>query len=603
MTYQSAFYPPGDDMKYTIIKRLNNIPLKQKILAIVLIGVSVVAAASFTAVHILSGSYNKLLYQTLSESMEYSSGEIVEYMQKMENLTTMFLAEEKVQTNLTAIKESSRDSSISMSSVQNMRSYIGEYYQSFSDGILKYISLYMNTSTVYTNIIAADKTPKEIQQEIIRQADIKDGAPCWVTGYMDEYGLFLARKIRQIETLRLDNLGTILLNIDMDALVSYSTKLEDQYGESGYVILDGEKILYHTDNLLQDPSEQIHLNKISKYGVLQLDGSNYFAVHGSIKEYGWDYYCLISYDGISSQLAGIKWICLLIIILDFLAVIFLSVRLVGRLMVHVSRLTHKMQLFAKDNTRVPEVGYDYSQRGDELGTLNRQFDEMSETIIRLIQENYINEILKKEAQLKALENQINPHFLYNTLDSIKWRARAAGERDISDMVEALATLLRTSLNNKDQDDFTVGKEMEIIHSYITIQKFRYEDRLDFENRICQAYYPVSIPKLVIQPLVENSIYYGLESNVEECYIILEVKEQDNILHFYVKNTGSEMEEDLLVRLKSHDITPHGHGIGLINIDKRVKMQYGDEYGLRLYNEEDYAVAELIIPKLQGDQGC
>ena len=92
-------------------------------------------------------------------------------------------------------------------------------------------------------------------------------------------------------------------------------------------------------------------------------------------------------------------------------------------------------------------------------------------------------------------------------------------------------------------------------------------------------------------------------DIEMQYIILEVKEQDNILHFYVKNTGSEMEEDLLVRLKSHDITPHGHGIGLINIDKRVKMQYGDEYGLRLYNEEDYAVAELIIPKLQGDQGC
>ena len=164
---------------------------------------------------------------------------------------------------------------------------------------------------------------------------------------------------------------------------------------------------------------------------------------------------------------------------------------------------------------------EFSTRGDELGTLNHQFDEMSETIIRLIQENYINEILKKEAQLKALENQINPHFLYNTLDSIKWRARAAGERDISDMVEALATLLRTSLNNKDQDlinyldYFTVEKEMKIILSYITIQKFRYEDRLDFENRICQAYYPVSIPKLVIQPLVENSIYYGLESNVEE----------------------------------------------------------------------------------------
>lgn len=587
-------------MQHNILKHLNNIPLKQKILAIVLIGVTIMAIVSFLVVHVLTNSYNRLLYQTLSESMAYSSGEIVEYMQKMENLTTMFLAEEKVQANLTSIRDSSRDSSISMSSVQNMRSYIGEYYQSFSDGILKYISLYMPSSVVYTNILAADKTPKEIQEKIIQLADEKDGAPCWVTDYMDEYGLFLARNIRQIETLRLDNLGTILLNVDMDALVSFSTKLEDEYGESGYIILDNDKVLYHTDNLLQDASEQALLNEIDRYGVLRLDNSSYFVVHGSIEEYGWDYYCLISYDGISSQLAGIKWFCLIIIILDFLVVTFLSVRLVGRLMVHVSRLTHKMQLFAKDNTKVPQVGYDYSERGDELGTLNRQFDEMSETIIRLIQENYINEILKKEAQIKALENQINPHFLYNTLDSIKWRARAAGETNISDMVEALAMLLRTSLNNKDQDHFTVGKEMEIIHSYITIQKFRYEDRLNFENRISQSYYSIAIPKLVIQPMVENSIYYGLESNVDGCYIILDAREEDHAVHFYVKNTGSEIEEDLLERLKANEIVPNGHGIGLINIDKRVKMQYGDGYGLSLYNEDDYAVAELVIPKLQGD---
>ena len=361
------------------------------------------------------------------------------------------------------------------------------------------------------------------------------------------------------------------------------------------MILDEDKIMYHTDNLTLENAELVRLEKTSSYQVLWLNGNSYFAVHGNIPDYGWDYYYLISYEGIAQQLAGIKWICFIIIILDLLVVIYLSVKLVGRLMVHVGRLTDKMQQFARDNTRVPEVDYDYSGRGDELGTLNRQFDQMSETIIHLIRENYVNEILKKEAQIKALENQINPHFLYNTLASIKWRAMASGERDISDMVEALGTLLRTSLSNKDENEFTVGKEMEAVHSYITIQKLRYEDRLIYENHINPVYYPLKIPKLVIQPMVENAIFYGLETNVEACYIVLEAETKGKVLHFYVKNTGSEMEDNLIAKLLQEEIKPHGNGVGLTNIDRRVKMQYGEEYGLRLYNEEDYAVAELAIP--------
>ncbi|KLU73489.1 MAG: hypothetical protein RHS_0893 [Robinsoniella sp. RHS] len=576
-------------------KKIDDMPLKQKIMAIVLIGVSVMAAVAYIVIQVLAGSYNKMLYQTLSESMSYSSGEITEYMKKMESLTSMFLGEEKVQNNLGTIKEDNLKMASSMSAVQNMRSYIGEYYQSFSDGILKYINLYLPSSVVYTNIIAADKTPKEIQEEILKQADEMGGAPCWVADYMDEYGLFLARNIRQIEGLQLDKLGTILLNVDMDKLIASSTKLEDNYGESAYVILDKDQILYHTDNLSLENAELVRLEKTNSYQVLWLNGNSYFAVHGNISEYGWDYYYLISYEGIAKQLAGIKWICFIIIVLDLLIVIYLSVRLVGKLMVHVGRLTDKMQQFARDNTRVPEVDYDYSSRGDELGTLNRQFDQMSETIIHLIRENYVNEILKKEAQIKALENQINPHFLYNTLASIKWRAMASGERDISDMVDALGTLLRTSLSNKDENDFTLGKELEAVHSYITIQKLRYEDRLKFENHIGQVYNQLRIPKLVIQPMVENAIFYGLETNVEACYIVLEAEIKGKVLHFYVKNTGSEMEENLLTKLIQEEIKPHGNGVGLMNIDRRVKMQYGEEYGLRMYNEEDYAVAELSIP--------
>ena len=127
------------------------------------------------------------------------------------------------------------------------------------------------------------------------------------------------------------------------------------------------------------------------------------------------------------------------------------------------------------------------------------------------------------------------------------------------MVEALGVLLRTSLR-KDEKYYTVGQELEIVSSYITIQKLRYEERLLFENEIGSQWNVYKIPKLVLQPLIENAIFYGLEMNVDECRILLAVEEKKGRLHFYVKNTGSEMEEDLLEKLKREEIKPHGHGV-------------------------------------------
>lgn len=145
--------------------------------------------------------------------------------------------------------------------------------------------------------------------------------------------------------------------------------------------------------------------------------------------------------------------------------------------------------------------------------------------------------------------------------------------------------------------------MEIVESYILIQKFRYEERLVFENEIDKSWYDFLMPKMVLQPLIENAIFYGLELNVDECRIILTGEEKDGCLHFYVKNTESEFEENILEKLENEEIRPHGNGVGLLNIDKRMKIQFGPEYGLRLYNEEEYAVAELVMPKarVQGEE--
>lgn len=576
-----------------MLKKIRNMPLKQKLIAIILMGVLIMTVMSYAVIQILSISYNKMVYQAMAETLSYSAKDITDYMNKMETLTEMFLADEQIQESMKELKDKEEDGELPYKVLSDLNLYLGNYYYNYNDGILESISLYTPVSMLKTNLIAVDRIPDEIRQKILEESKKKDGAVCWVDEYMDEYGLFLARDVRRIEGLELDTLGTILLNIDMDQLVSSSTKFEEEYGESEYLILSGEDILFHTENLPEEKIDTNALKKIDQYDIWDL-GTSYFITHGTIPEYDWDYYCFVSYEEVAKRIQGVRSTCLAIILFDLALVLCLTIPLIKRLIVHITGLKERMQQFAADNTKVPETEYDYTDREDEIGTLNRQFDEMSETIIELIQKNYVNELLKKEAQIKALENQINPHFLYNTLDSIKWRAKAIGEKDISDMVEALGVLLRTSLR-KDEKYYTVGQELEIVSSYITIQKLRYEERLLFENEIGSQWNVYKIPKLILQPLIENAIFYGLEMNVDECRILLAVEEKKGRLHFYVKNTGSEMEEDLLEKLKREEIKPHGHGVGLINIDSRVKMQYGEEYGLRLYDEGEFAVAELIIP--------
>ncbi|MCD8104394.1 MAG: histidine kinase [Lachnospiraceae bacterium] len=577
-------------------RKLDNMPLKQKMLSILFVGIFVTAFTALIVVLAVSALYRDMLFQEISYSLSCSAKEISAYLQDMEGLSMMLLSDDSIQEDLTEIQEAP-DSLKASNAVQSLRSSIGGYYQTYSDNILQYITLYAQSSTAYTNILRADETPVKIQEEMITLAGLEKGKPLWITDYLDTYGLFLVRSIRKIKNASLDQLGTILLNIDVGELIASATEFESRYEETAYILSKDGEAIYHTSNLSEDTAEGLIAENVTEYVVYRGENGRYFVVHGSLPDYGWDYYCMISYDALANRIQRIFQVCLAVIALVVLLMTFCSQKLMGQVLIHISTLTDKMKQFQRDNTKMPQAGCDYTNREDELGLMHRQFDEMCQTIIRLIQENYVNEILKKETRLKMLEDQINPHFLYNTLGSVKWRAQAIGEEDIVCMVDALSTLLRFSLNS-DEGHFTLGDEMEIVSSYLTIQKMRYEERLTIENRIEPDYYVIRIPKLSVQPLVENAVAYGVESEIDGAEIILDAVVLEGILHIYVKNTGSEMEENLMDKLKNGERSPHGHGIGIANIDSRIKMQYGDHFGILLYQDDDYATAELVIPAEQ-----
>ena len=229
---------------------------------------------------------------------------------------------------------------------------------------------------------------------------------------------------------------------------------------------------------------------------------------------------------------------------------------------------------------------------------------MAKEIETLINNDYKLKIEMKNMQLKSLEAQINPHFLYNTLESINWRAKAAGNVEISQMAESLGTLLRSTLSNK-ESLVPLKEELALVQCYLTIQKIRYEERLIYSFHIDDSLLSLPIPPLSIQPLAENAIKYGLEEMLDECHVYISAKRTpENQLLIEVKNNGSVFEDNLLEKLQASEREAQGLGIGLININQRIRLLFGQEYGVFLSNENDFAIAAMLIPiNSEGGSSC
>jgi two-component system sensor histidine kinase YesM len=194
-----------------------------------------------------------------------------------------------------------------------------------------------------------------------------------------------------------------------------------------------------------------------------------------------------------------------------------------------------------------------------------------------------------------LQQQINPHFLYNTLDSINWMAQNCGANEISIMARSLGNIFRGAINTS-EDFISLDKELEFLNNYIQIQSFRFKQRLNYEMIISNGYKTLQIPKMILQPLVENAIKHGLEDSFEPCIIRVSIEETESIFQIKVSNTCSEFEPDLLQKLENKELIPGGTGVGLLNIDKRLKLIYGENYGLTFYNQDAMAIAVVSIPK-------
>lgn len=222
---------------------------------------------------------------------------------------------------------------------------------------------------------------------------------------------------------------------------------------------------------------------------------------------------------------------------------------------------------------------------DEIDVLNSSFNRMIEEIGKLVEDIRVEQLNLRAAELRLLQEQINPHFLYNTLDNIIWLAESNETEQVVNMVSALSDFFRTTLS-KGKDYISVKDEEMHINSYLQIQQFRYRDILDYEINIDEKLYEYEILKLTLQPLVENALYHGIKGKRGLGHISVTGYMKDGLLEFQVKDNGIGMNAERLDAVRKimtgeMEDTREKGGFGLFNVNERIRLNYGREYGLRI----------------------
>jgi two-component system sensor histidine kinase YesM len=232
----------------------------------------------------------------------------------------------------------------------------------------------------------------------------------------------------------------------------------------------------------------------------------------------------------------------------------------------------------------------------EINILYHNFNYMIKMINELIEEVYKTKIREKEAELMALQAQINPHFLYNTLDSVNWLAMKYNALDIREIVSSLAAMLRYSLNNG-ENYITVENEINQVKSYIAIQRYRYSDCFSVDYEIDAEIKTYIIIKLLLQPLVENAIIHGIEGNTQKAKIHIIIKSYLDRGHllFEVKNDGRPIDLKVIERVLNPDNAEKPKSYGIKNVNDRLKKQYGERYGLKFDYKDGYTIVTICIP--------
>ena len=409
---------------------------------------------------------------------------------------------------------------------------------------------------------------------------IADSIPSYnvVWNHQPEKGVIqLARKIKSTKDFR--TLGILYISVYSGYIDKMVKNIN--FDQKGFVLVLDEK--YVPINVKDvDPAYLAGIGEQMKgeSGSFnrRLENVTYRYFYTTSEKTGWKSVGVISVSDLHGQVIRLGSSVMACIFLVSFAAVFLSSWLARSFSAKIHTVTDAMQKASERDFSI-QLAEGISQ--NEFNDLNVGFNRMIQKINSLIQTVYQAELLKKEAEYAALQAQINPHFLYNTLDTICWQAKLKNNEDIFETTYSLSRLLRASMGNKDPF-VTVKQELDYVHDYIRIQKARYRQRISASVKVEKEVESVKIPKLILQPIVENAFVHGLEEKGESGVLSVRgiLNQEEETVTFVIKDDGVGMTLEQIESVYSQK----EKGFGLHSVHKRIQILYGEAYGLKILSE-------------------
>lgn len=452
---------------------------------------------------------------------------------------------------------------------------------------------------VYSNIIgdmAIDSNKVNAYMEQIKGRN-QDYMWVGVDKVNDEWVMPYVRTIKSLDKSK--ELGIVVINLQEYVLYTLYKPLIDNFHRDVFILDDRNNIISNKNRKLIG-SNFTGLLKVSNKDIEEsslfentINGVNYQIAIQNDKKTNWKLVCLTPYESILSGTKSISLITFLICLMCIVISFVISIGTSTVITKPIYSLIKHMKLVQEGNLTKEFV----TRNEDEIGMLGNYFNDMIRRLKKSIDEIYLIQKAKREAEFKALVFQINPHFLYNTLASIIWLAHANKKEQVIEMVNALSKLFRISIS-KGEEIIKIGDELEHVQSYVTIQQIRYKGSFKFFIDLDEDLFNLYTPKLILQPLVENSIYHGIKTIDKEGTIKIKGRLCPEGVVINVADSANNMTNDDLEnihRFLNEKGTQKDFGIGIKNVNDRIRLLFGEKYGLSYERKDGFLIAKVKLP--------
>lgn len=566
----------------------NDLRLASKMLLVYLALLIVMCVVTITAMQVNLNIYDEKLYEKSLQELDFFVQQVNDSLDEVEAFSYNIAMGVDIQQRLSTMKSHSHLEAQYNYERYQLRNLLST--EVYTHPIVKNITY---TDQFKNEVVVGDYTgpiDPEVYSGLLEEMHEAHG------GYVtlppsEEYPYLLSgRDILKHTDFSMDYLGTYIITCDIAGII------ESQMGtlsapHSAMLVCGPEGIIFQSDGQSDPPS----IEGEQGCDVLRLDGQLYFTCWLTDKEHGWIYLNQFPYSEIYGQITQMRYTLFGIFAVMFVASILIMRRLARAVTRPLQTLSQSMRVVETGDFKAAEAVLPPESSGDETGELTQEFRVMLEKIDLLIYENYEKQLLLQEMRYQMLQAQINPHFLNNTLNTVAWMVKAGQNDNANRVIVELGQLLRSALSKKDYA--SVAEDIQHTRAYITIQQFRYGKRASFEVDCSGTVEEYMLPKMVLQPLVENAILHGVEDALKHCTVTVSVIEEKDTLRLEVQDDGPGMSQERLEAVRNFTAKPKGHGIGLKNIKERLEMAFGEDCTFHIDSALDQGTTvRIVVPK-------